>query len=415
MSSLLFFLLFAIAAAQIDFDGHVVFRLQASEQSQIRSLEILKSAPQYFDFWTSLSTSRPIDIRVHPDKIVETKELFQGLNIKYEVMIDNVQSLIDSQRQAPQKALDLMSDDWYQHYHTYDENIQWLLNLASTYPNMTELVNVGSTYEGRSLVALRVFSPSTTSHKRSIWIDAGIHAREWITTATVNYILGHLLSDYVNDTSVKSILDNADIYVLTMFNPDGYVYSWTTDRMWRKTRSPNTGSRCWGTDANRNWDWHWDGSGSSTNPCADDYRGSAPFSEVETKTVSSFLTTIPNLVGYINFHSYSQLWMYPWGYTYLPTSDKTTLDECAKASVQALENVYGTKYEYGQISTTIYIASGNTVDWTYGELNAKYSMAVELRDTGRYGFLLPEDQIVPSGIETFAGFKAYAQYVVKHT
>jgi len=289
------------------------------------------------------------------------------------------------------------------------------MSLAATYPNMTELINIGTSYEGRSLLAVRVFSPDSTGDKRAIWIDAGIHAREWITTATINYILGHLLSDYHNDTDIRTILASSDIYVLPMFNPDGYDYSWETDRMWRKTRSPNQGSRCYGTDANRNWDWHWDGSGSSTNPCADDYRGSAPFSEIETKTVSNFLASIPNLVGYINFHSYSQLWMYPWGYTYLAPSDKTTMDECAKTSVQALEAVYGTKYDYGQISTTIYIASGNTCDWTYGELDVIFSMAVELRDTGRYGFLLPEDQIVPSGIETFAGFKAYAKFVVKHT
>eukprot|EP01099_Mayorella_cantabrigiensis_P004398 TRINITY_DN3300_c0_g2_i1.p1 TRINITY_DN3300_c0_g2~~TRINITY_DN3300_c0_g2_i1.p1 ORF type:complete len:417 (+),score=92.26 TRINITY_DN3300_c0_g2_i1:47-1297(+) len=412
---LLLALVFFAVQARKDYTGHVVFRLQAPEDIQIRALEFLKADPEHYDFWTPISPSRFIDLRVHPSKIAEIQDMFSQLGIEYDIMIENLQDIIETERRTLKAPSDFMADDYYQHYHTYDENIQWLKTLAATYPNMTKLINIGSSYQGRDLLALKVFAPGSTTQKRALWIDGGIHAREWITTATLNYILGHLISDYSNDTAVKTILDNADVYVLPMFNPDGYVYSWTDDRMWRKTRSPNKGSVCVGTDANRNWDWHWDGSGSSTNPCADDYRGSAPFSEVETKTVSNYLASIPKLVGYINFHSYSQLWMYPWGYTYLATSDKTTLDECAKVSVQALTAVYGTKYTYGQISTTIYIASGNTCDWTYGQIGVTYSMAVELRDTGKYGFLLPENQIVPSGIETFAGFKAYAQYVIKHT
>jgi len=416
MRALLLFLVLCIVQARISYDGHVVFRLHATQEDQLETLETLKRFPQYFDFWTPLSTSRPVDMRSAPAQVPQLKLLFSDLKIDYEILIDDVQQAIHAERPSfkinPEAIL---ADDFYQHYHTYDENIAWLKSLASSYPTMTELISLGDSYEGREMLAIRVFNPtSSAGNKRAIWIDAGIHAREWITVATVNYILGHFLSDYHNDTDIKSILDNADLYVLTMFNPDGYVYSWTTDRMWRKTRSPNKGSPCKGTDANRNWDWHWDGEGSSTQACADDYRGSAPFSEIETKTVSNFLSTIPQLKGYINFHSYSQLWMYPWGYTYVPTSDAKILDQCANASVSALEAVYGTKYEYGQISTTIYIASGNTVDWTYGN-GVKFSMAVELRDLGRYGFLLPEDQIVPSGIETLAGFKAYAKFVIKNT
>ena len=51
-------------------------------------------------------------------------------------------------------------------------------------------------------------------------------------------------------------------------------------------------------------------------------------------------------------------------------------------------------------------ASGGSEDWTYGELGVKYSFSVELRDKGYYGFLLPPDQIIPSGEETFEGLKA---------
>ena len=104
------------------------------------------------------------------------------------------------------------------------------------------------------------------------------------------------------------------------------------DRLWRKTRSKTDVPLCYGADPNRNWDYKWcDGKvtsfhfnilnlycvcigGASHNPCSDTYCGRTPFSEIETLQVANFLTDHNStLVHYINFHSYSQLWMTPWG------------------------------------------------------------------------------------------------------
>ncbi|CAF3818706.1 unnamed protein product, partial [Rotaria sp. Silwood1] len=86
-------------------------------------------------------------------------------------------------------------------------------------------------------------------------------------------------------------------------------------------------------------------------------------------------------------------------------------DDGSAKAVQALRAVFGTEYEHGNIGSTIYIASGNAVDWTFGKANITFSYAVELRDTGEYGFLLPEDQIVPTGKETLAGELALLRYI----
>jgi len=116
----------------------------------------------------------------------------------------------------------------------------------------------------------------------------------------------------------------------------------------------------------------------------------------------------PKFKGYINFHRYSQLWMSPWGYTSDLPKDYTVQNNLSQKCVNALQAVFGTQYQFGPISVTIYPASGSSADYTYGAASVLYSYGVELRDTGDYGFLLPPDQIVPSGQETYAAVKVWA-------
>eukprot|EP01126_Amoeba_proteus_P062339 TRINITY_DN845_c0_g1_i2.p1 TRINITY_DN845_c0_g1~~TRINITY_DN845_c0_g1_i2.p1 ORF type:complete len:227 (+),score=46.01 TRINITY_DN845_c0_g1_i2:702-1382(+) len=221
------------------------------------------------------------------------------------------------------------------------------------------------------------------------------------------------LSDYGKVPEVTRILDSVELIVLPVFNVDGYEYTFTGDRMWRKTRTPNQDSDCIGTDPNRNWDNHWCEAGADSDPCSESYCGSSAFSEPCVANVAKYLQSLPNLKAYINFHSYSQLWMSPWGYTSQLPKDYTVQNDLSAAAVNALTAVYGTQYQYGPIATTIYPASGSSADWTYAALNAIYSYGVELRDTGDYGFLLPPDQIVPSGIETYEAVKVVAEQLVQ--
>jgi len=236
--------------------------------------------------------------------------------------------------------------------------------------------------------------------------------REWISTATVIYMLGHILEDYGLDTTITTLVDNLEIYVLPVFNPDGYEFSWTGNRMWRKTRQPNTGSSCIGTDPNRNWIFQWGGAGVSRDPCSDAYLGIRPFSQIEVELVALFIKDTGNFKGYINFHAYSQLWMGPWGYTIQDAPDEPLQTNLAGRCAATLHAVHGTQYQYGPIATTIYLASGSSVDYTYAEANVLYSFAVELRDTGSWGFLLPANQIVPSGEETLGAVVLWALAVL---
>jgi murein tripeptide amidase MpaA len=226
---------------------------------------------------------------------------------------------------------------------------------------------------------------------------------------------GQLLQNYGTDPETTDLLDSLEWYILPVFNVDGYAFTFEGDRMWRKTRSTYSSRLCVGVDPNRNWDKAWGEAGASTNPCADDYQGPSAFSEIEVKSVASYIKARTNLNGYINFHSYSQLWMSPWGYTSdLPeTEDYEAQQKVSREATEALQKVHGTEYDFGPISATIYPASGSSADWTYSECGILYSYGVELRDTGKYGFLLPEDQIIATGEETLAAVKVMAHAIAE--
>ena len=168
--------------------------------------------------------------------------------------------------------------------------------------------------------------------------------------------------------------------------------------MWRKNRAINKGSSCVGVDLNRNWDAAWSGPGASNNPCSDTYFGTSGFSEQETKSVSEYvLANGPFLVG-IDFHSYSQIVMRPYGYTKSNPVGVNDLQAAAKGMADAIRAESGLIYT-PEPAAQLYVASGGADDWMFDKGNCAKAFTFELRDTGRYGFTLPADQIKPNGEE----------------
>jgi murein tripeptide amidase MpaA len=348
----------------------------------------------------------------------ELRAILADLGIaEHSVMIANLQEALDGM--LPSK-LGASAEFTLDEYHTYDDIQAWLKSLAQKYSDICEYIVIGRSYEGREMGAIKISGKNGSNGKKAFWMDAGIHAREWITTATVNYMLAKTLEGYGSDDTITSMVDGLNIYYVPILNPDGYDYTWTKDRMQRKTMMPNSCSAATpfegrqGTDPNRNWDFHWGEAGTSTDPCSDAYQGAAAADQPEVVAVQDFIREKDTFLGYINFHAYSQLWMSPWGWTSDKAKDFDVQNEAAGQAVAALEAVHGTKFDSGPISTTIYPASGSSADYTYGKCNVLFSYGVELRDTGKYGFTLPADQIVPSGEETFESIKALAKYMIAH-
>jgi murein tripeptide amidase MpaA len=397
------------ALARVSYRGDEVLRIIPTSDDHVVALRNLADEKMY-DVWQEpRKPNVPVDIRCdsHPGlrSCENLKSFLKENNMKYNIMIDNIEKLVSFPTSNEYNAST---------YNSYSVTSDWIQSLANTFPDICELVEIGTSYEGRAITGIRITgSKNKGDDKPGFWLDGGLHAREWITTAVVSYMLDEALLAYSNgDAEIINIVDNLDLLFAPILNPDGYDYTFTDDRMWRKTRMPNDHSPCYGTDPNRNWDFHWGEAGQSTHPCSDSYSGASAANQPEIIAVQDYIRNDNNFKGYINFHSYSQLWMSPWGYTSDLPVDYDAQNAGSEAAVEALESVHGTKYEYGPISTTIYPASGSSCDYTYGVCNVTYSYGVELRDTGEYGFLLPEDEILPSGEETWAGVIALAKVII---
>ena len=239
----------------------------------------------------------------------------------------------------------------------------------------------------------------------NVVIIGGIHAREWISPSTCMYFADNLIDRIKNDPAYANLMRRVAVYIIPSLNPDGYVYTWTNDRYWRKNRR-NNGNGTRGVDLNRNYATGWGGQGSSSNTSSEIYRGPSPMSEPENQGLANLVQNLPNVVGFIDYHSYSQLIMWPWGYQSALCPDDAVHRFVGGRMRSAIFNYSGMVYQDGPINTTIYPASGTTVDWFYSPIGA-ISMTVELRDTGQYGFLLPESQILPTQQENWQAFQSF--------
>ncbi|XP_020857992.1 carboxypeptidase A1-like [Phascolarctos cinereus] len=399
-----------------DFSGHQVLRISTANEAQVEKVrELEKLEHLQLDFWRGPSyPSIPIDVRVPFPSVQSVKVFLEANGIKYSTMIEDVQLLLDEEQEemlAFRSRARSTGTFSYTTYHTLEEIDEFIDLLVAENPNLVSKIEIGNSYEGRPLNVLK-FSTGG-SNRPAIWIDTGIHSREWVTQATGIWFAKKITEDYGQDETLTAILDSMDIFLEIVTNPDGFAYTHSSNRLWRKTRSINAGSSCVGVDPNRNWDAGFGLTGASSNPCSETYHGKSAFSEVEVKSVVDFVTNHGNIKAFISIHSYSQLLMYPYGYTATQATHQAELDEVAKAAVDNLASLYGTKYEYGSTITTIYQASGSSIDWTYNS-GIKYSYTFELRDTGYYGFLLPAKQIIPTAQETWLGLITIMDYTLNH-
>ncbi|KAG0021817.1 hypothetical protein BGZ80_001645 [Entomortierella chlamydospora] len=388
--------------AAASFDNHRVVRIQVKNEAELQSLNANEEA-LHFDYFThNKVVGGHIDVRIPPESFPK----FQALNLEYTTLIDNLQSLLDQEKQEDQKYQKVFAskvknskvnkagivgadvyaadDTWFQGYHSYADHQAWLSTQISNNPGKASSISAGNSYQGRSQAGIKI-----GSGPNHVVLHGTQHAREWVTTMVVEYLISQLLSG--TDSRVAGYLTKYTFHIIPIMNPDGFVITQTSNRMHRKNAQSNGG--CLGTDS------------SSTNPCADDYMGPKAFSSPEATNIANYLKSLPKVVSYIDFHSYSQLWMVPYGYSGTRPATYSYMNGLAVKAAAALKAVYGTRFTTGDIYNTIYPASGNSADYAYS-IGVAAPFAVELRDTGRYGFSLPANQILPSSIETWAAFTA---------
>lgn len=203
--------------------------------------------------------------------------------------------------------------------------------------------------------------------------------------------------------------------MVPMANPDGYEFSRTKDRYWRKNRRINASPSCPGVDLNRNWDEAF-GVGASTNPCSEVYKGTEPFSEPETEALSTEMqrvSSVDDLRLMISLHSYGQVMLYPWGYTTNAAPKTPMMKRAGTRFARGAKKLFSTKYTVENSAAGMYYASGTTDDWAKAALEVPLSYTLELRDRGGNGFVLPANQILPTSKEVWNGIKRMLSFINK--
>jgi len=400
----------ASLASAVNYHGHQAWRLQTQDHQQSQLLvSLLQEAD--IDVWAS-SADGWIDVSVSPEQMSLLSPKLRTMGVTHTVFIEDLQSHIDTLgikgTSNDQTSKDTRID--LEQYHTYDEIQSYLLEVTNS-SDLATLELSGTTDEGRELNVLKV--SRGTPGLPAVWIDCGIHAREWVSPATCLWIISALTVDQTAE--VEDLLDTHDFYILPVMNADGYNYSWTYDRMWRKNRHFNEMyPGCHGVDLNRNYNGSdWGGIGSSDYACSATYHGDFPLSERETSALTSKLLSLNDLIkASFSIHSYGQLWLFAYGYTGELPPDYDAMMMVAQVGVDAIFAVNGSTYTPGPHFATIYPSTGTIVDWGYEVLGLPYTYIIEARDFGDYGFLLPEELIAVTASEIWAGIQAAIRAIV---
>ncbi|XP_031627143.1 uncharacterized protein LOC116343295 isoform X2 [Contarinia nasturtii] len=451
---------------RVKYDDYQIWRVTPSTQAHLEFLRESKDTGEFENVrWLKGPAMRgPNDILVPPEINKEVQELLEYESIPYEVIVWDLEKAIKYENpiMSRRQKIELEKEQghpmtWYR-YHNFEDIAIYLDYLQLTYPDLVELIHIGRSFEGRPLMVVKISFDATESEmmaenakknkpklktrrkkkviRPGVFIEAGVHGREWISPAVASWIIKELVkyNNTEDGNTEKEILRSVDWYIMPVSNPDGYEYSLNYDRMWRKTRSklPEAGSvlnlalkwlkrdpsieaaDCYGTDPDRNYNTDWQMYGSSS-VCSEFYVGPKALSEPETKALASFLEeNKKSLSLFISLQSYGQYITYPstQNSRYDASQRSNDLRDMAEVAVNALRDFASSgRYTVDNTNEMSDLKSGTSADYAMHKIGIKYSYTIELRDTGTQGYLLSPSYIDTTGLETYEMIKAMVDYL----
>lgn len=355
--------------------------------------------PQYQEGFTKALETFGMTFKIHAD------------NVKEKLDYDDV--LIEARNNETRARNEArMPYNNYQQWEVFDA---FLDDIARRFPTTVTLVHAANSFEGRPIKYLKI---STTNFedtsKPVIFVEGGIHAREWISPPTVTWAIRKLTEDITE----PDLLDRFDWILLPISNPDGYKFTFTNARFWRKTRSTDQSplsTQCPGVDGNRNYDFFWNTVGVSSSACADTYPGARAFSEVETRVVRDIIHTyLSRMALFLTIHSYGSMILYPWGHDGSLSQNALALHTVGVAMADAIwsqQISYFPRYVVGNAALVLwYGASGAAEDYAH-LVGVPLSYTYELPGLSDWfdGFHLDPKYIEQVCRETWAGIAVGAR------
>ncbi|KAK4164634.1 hypothetical protein QBC43DRAFT_236553 [Cladorrhinum sp. PSN259] len=389
--------------------GYKTYSISTHHNPDAVKAKISKFAAIPFNF----DNDEHLDVAIPPEEVAA----FEALGFDTKILNEDLGADIAKEGKfAPYETtvgtLALPSLTWFNSYHSYADHITFFNDLQASFPTQSEIFTIGQSYQGRNIFGIHIWGSGGKGSKPAIYFHGTVHAREWISAMVVEYITYNLLTQYTNDTAIQAIRNAYDFYILPFVNPDGFVYTQTTTRLWRKNRQPRSGSTCVGTDINRNWPYKWElPGGASTDKCSETYKGLAANDTPENQALVAFTQQLKNSNGirlFIDWHSYGQYILIPYGYNCTArASNNAAQTSLAQGLAARIKLSYGTTFTYGPSCSTLYQTTGSAPDYVGDVGGATYAWTIELRPTssGGGGFVLPAAQILPSAIEQWEGMK----------
>lgn len=274
MKLLTLFLTIFIATVQcekVSYNGYQLFDVIPKNNDQDKVLLDLQISQHELDFWNDVrpGTKTPVKILVKPNLIGELQKVLATNNIEFEITEKNVGAVMEKHDEINfmnrqlSKIRKKSSPD-FTFFWTYNEINEYMTKLSNDYSNLVTVIKIGTSTEGRDINAIEISKTGKVKGDRPIiFVDATIHAREWIAPMVALALIHQLVE---NSELNLDVLNNVDWVIIPVINVDGYVFSHEHARFWRKTRSKNDYSNCVGTDPNRNFDFQWNNNwGSSSN------------------------------------------------------------------------------------------------------------------------------------------------------
>nr|XP_034834186.1 zinc carboxypeptidase-like [Maniola hyperantus] len=405
-------------AAKRSYKGYSVIKVTPKTSDDIATLDEIRTKG-VGEFWDDqFYINYEARIMVLKDNRKRFNDLIEKSSMESEELIKDLQGAIDEQMIPAQRSSSsetFLGMTWNQYYNL-DEINQWLDEVAKTYPTIVTPIVMGKSFEDRDIKGVIIrYRPRTNSTRPLIgMLEGALHAREWITPATITWIVKEFLTS--RDREIRALAENLEWHIFPVVNPDGYNYTFTTNRMWRKNRSTRNFTSCAasgvaddmsnGIDLNRNFDSVWMSIGASDNPCSNTFAGPVAFSEPESRAISTYVDRLNaegRMIYYYSFHSYTQLFIIPFshvsGQDVLLAENYADMYEIAIRGAEHVFRKYSTTYRVGVSADVLYPMSGTSFDWVKNATNIPVSLLIELRDLGQYGFLLPPEQIIPNSLE----------------